>query len=195
MTKLYKLKLSILLGVLTIGSTIPSLTQVNPRGEATVTYQWIRTNTQPGRCGCFALNGGGLSASWNVSPQWALAANLSAGSAGSGPSTGNSLTLVSYTTGLRYAFGMATFHANHAPRAFAQVLVGAAHAGGGIAGAGDGTYAFATRAGGGLDLPINATWSARLIQVDYLFSNFANAANNHQNNLLLGAGVVLRWSR
>ena len=76
---------------------------------------------------------------------------------------------------------------------FAQLLVGGAHAGGGIAGAGDHAYAFESRVGGGIDLPLSPHLALRMVQADYEATTFANSVNNHQNNLLLGAGVVFRW--
>jgi hypothetical protein len=75
------------------------------------------------------------------------------------------------------------------------VLVGAAHAGGGIAGAGDGTTEFMTRMGGAIDLPISHRFAIRIIQVDYDLTTFANGVNDRQNNLLVAAGVVYHWPR
>ena len=179
---------SILVGAFTAASAQTSV----HHGDVAVTYEWVHSNTQPGDCGCFGLNGGGISGSWAVSQRWSGAAEISGGYEENGPSTGNTLTLVSYLVGPRYAIRPSW---THGLQPFAQVLAGAAHAGGGIAGAGDGTYAFAARAGGGLDLPIGSRWAIRLVQVDYYLTDFANASNNHQNNLLLGSGVALRWSR
>jgi hypothetical protein len=31
--------------------------------------------------------------------------------------------------------------------------------------------------------------------VDYYLTTFANSTNDHQNNLLVGAGIVFHWSR
>ena len=53
---------------------------------------------------------------------------------------------------------------------------------------------FATRIGGGIDIPINAHLAVRVVQIDYYLTTFANATNDHQNNLLIGAGIVYRWS-
>jgi outer membrane immunogenic protein len=72
-------------------------------------------------------------------------------------------------------------------------LVGVSHAGGGAAGLGDGTNRFAARAGGGLDVPVSRRFSVRG-QIDYFATTFANATNDHQNNLLIGAGLVYHWS-
>lgn len=165
------------------------------KGDAALTYQWVHTNTQPGACGCFGLNGGGVSASLNLRHSLAAVADISGGYAGNGPATGNTLTLVSYMAGARYWIHSPGSAGNRRIQPFAQVLVGAAHAGGGIAGDGDGTTAFAGRVGGGVDLALTSRLAARLIQVDYYSTQFANASNNHQNNLLLGAGLTFRWFR
>jgi hypothetical protein len=82
----------------------------------------------------------------------------------------------------------------HTLEPFAQLLVGGAHAGGGIAGIADGTSAFAGRLGGGVDLPVTTGIAVR-VQGDYYLTDFANSADNHQNNILVGAGVIVHWSR
>jgi hypothetical protein len=74
------------------------------------------------------------------------------------------------------------------------VLVGAAHAGGGEAGVGDASYGFAARVGGGIDVPVSSRFAIRAIQIDYFPTTFANATNDHQNNLMISAGIVFRWS-
>lgn len=162
-------------------------------GDAALTYQWIHSNTQPGQCGCFSITGAEFSMSRPVlTDHTAAVLDLSAATAKNGPGTGNSLTLVSYLAGGRYYISQPWF-----PRAqpFGQALVGMAHAGGGIAGAGDGTYALAARLGGGIDVPVSSKLSIRLLQVDYYLTDFANASNQHQNNYMIGAGAVLRFSR
>lgn len=177
-----------------LGQAVPTA-RASTTGDAALTYHWVRSNTQPGDCGCFDLNGGSVSGSWNVRPRFAVVAEVSGEYAGNGPSTGNSLTLISYLAGARYGLRQPRLRKPHELQPFAQLLVGAAHAGGGIAGAGDSSNAFATRMGGGIDLPVSPRFAVRILQVDYYLTNFANSTNDHQNNLLLGAGVVYRWSR
>jgi hypothetical protein len=121
-------------------------------------------------------------------------AEISGEYAGNGPSTGETLTLVSYLAGARYRLPHPWLHGAHAPQPFAQALLGSGHAGGGLAGASDGTRAFVTRIGGGIDLPLRSGIALRVIQADYYLTDFANSVNDHQNNLLLGGGVVLHWS-
>jgi hypothetical protein len=49
------------------------------------------------------------------------------------------------------------------------------HPGGGEAGVADGSYKFATRIGGGIDVPLSAHFAVRIIQIDYYLTTFANA--------------------
>jgi len=165
-------------------------------GDAVLTYRWVRTNAPPGGdCGCFYLNGGGISGSLMLLPRVSLVAELSVEHAANVLSTGKSLTLTSYLAGGRYSIPQPWMHGRHALQPFAQVLIGGGHAGGGVAGVGDGSSSFVTHIGGGIDLPVGSSISVRAIQADYYLTDFANSANDHQNNLLLGAGVVLHWSR
>ena len=161
-------------------------------GDAALTYSYIHSNTQPGQCGCFSITGLDLSASRSIlNERTAAVLDINASTAKNGPGTGNSLTLVSYTAGARY-YPYQPWVRHVEP--FGQLLAGIAHAGGGIAGAGDGTYALAARLGGGLDVPVGRL-SLRLLQVDYYLTDFPNTSNSHQNNYLIGAGAVMRFSR
>jgi outer membrane immunogenic protein len=171
-----------------------SKAQEGHSGDAAATYDWVRSNAAPGQCGCFGLNGGGLSGSWNVHGPWSVVADFSSVYTNSVPPAGNSLTLTSFLAGARYYFPQLPMRGAHHPRLFGQALVGAAHAGGGVAGIGDATYGFASRVGGGIDVPVSSHFSVRAIQLDYFLTHFANATNDHQNNFLLGAGVVYHWS-
>jgi outer membrane immunogenic protein len=181
----------LLLGVATaaVGQAVHPESPVG--GDAALTYHWVRTNAQPGDCGCFDLNGGGISGSWHLRSRLAVVAEIGVEYARNGPSPGSSLTLVSYLAGPRYALPRPWLHG---PQPFVQVLLGAGHAGGGIAGAGDGTTAFATRIGGGIDVPLSTHFAIRIIQVDYDLTEFKTTTTDRQNNLLLAAGIVYRWS-
>jgi outer membrane immunogenic protein len=163
-------------------------------GDAVASYHWVRTNAGPGECGCFGLNGGGLSGSWNFHRPWSAVVDISVETKGGAPPVSNSFTLVSYLGGARYKIPQPWFEGNHKPQPFAQIILGAAHAGGGEAGVADGSYRFATRIGGGIDVPLNSHFAVRVVQIDYYLTTFANATNDHQNNFLIGAGIVYHWS-
>jgi hypothetical protein len=163
-------------------------------GDAAASYHWVHANAGPGQCGCFGLNGGGISGSWNFRGSWSVVTDFSAEMTSHAPIAGNSLTLSSYLAGARYRVPQPWLRGAHGPQPFAQLLIGAAHAGGGVAGIGDGTFAFASRLGGGIDVPVNTHFAVRVIQMDYYLTHFANYVNDHQNNFSVGAGVVFHWS-
>lgn len=168
---------------------------VSHTGDVALAYHWVHTNAPPGGgCGCFALNGVGISGSWNFNTRLAAVAEGSLDHTSSALSTKNSLTLVSYMAGARYHILEPRTDGSHFVQPWVQLLVGGAHAGGGIAGVADGTSAFAGRLGGGVDVPLTFAIAFR-VQGDYFLTGFANTADNHQNNLLFGAGVVVHWAR
>jgi hypothetical protein len=78
----------------------------------------------------------------------------------------------------------------HRPQPFAQVLIGPHVQRRGEAGSGDHTYAFAARIGGGIDVPLKSHFELRAIQIDWFLTQFANAKNDRQNNLLVAAGIT-----
>jgi hypothetical protein len=179
-------------------SSAPAQAQESYSGDAAATYHWVRANAGPGQCGCFGLNGAGISGSWNFLGSWSVVTEFSTEFTGSAPVTQNSLTLTSYLAGARYRVPqpwLPWLHGRHKPQPFAQLLLGGAHAGGGEAGIGDASHAFATRLGGGIDVPVSSRFAVRVIQIDYFLTHFANATNDHQNNLLIGAGIVFHWSK
>jgi outer membrane immunogenic protein len=164
------------------------------RGDAAVTYHWVRTNAAPGECGCFGLNGASISGSWDVRGPWTVVTEFSSEFRPSVAGSQSSLTVTSFVAGARYRLMQPWKRGPHRPQPFAEVLLGPAHAGGGEAGVGDGTYAFASRIGGGIDIPLKSHFEVRAIEVDWFRTSFANAKNDRQNNLLVAAGIVYRWS-
>lgn len=181
--------------VLTLTLASAAAAQDSYKGDIAATYNWVHSNAGPGQCGCFGLNGGGISGSWNFVGPWSAVTEINAQHGSNEPTAGGSLTLVSYLAGVRYQLPQPWLEGAHKPHPFVQVLVGAAHAGGGVAGVGDGAYEFASRVGGGVDVPLSAHFAVRAIEMDYYVTRFANLDNDHQNNFLVGAGIVFHWSR
>ena len=167
------------------------------RAELALDYSYLHSNAPPGGCGCFNLNGGSATFAWPVKPGgFALAGDVTVVHAGAISSTEDSLTLSAYTLGVRYRQ-----HIGHSPlQPFGQVLVGLAHSSGSlVAGPSPATSnagaAFAASLGGGLDLRASRRFSFRLIEADYLLTTFDNGTNDHQNNLRISTGVVLRFGK
>lgn len=128
----------------------------------------------------------GLIRSWDVVGEFASqhASNISP--------FGTDLTITSYMGGVRYKRNM---RMRFSP--FAQAVAGGAHASGSLAPGNSGipgsSNAFALAAGGGLDLELSRFSALRVFQADYYYTRFPNGVNNHQNNLRLGAGLLIRF--
>jgi peptidoglycan-associated lipoprotein len=174
----------------------PAPTDPKPyRMELAAGYTYLHSNAPPGGCGCFNLNGGNATFAWPVmSGRFALVGDFTIAHAGTVSTTGNSLTLSTYTAGGRYLPRL-----SHSPiQPFGQALIGLAHAGGTLVqganpGAANAGAAFAANIGGGADLKATPRVSVRLIEADYWLTTFDNGSNNHQNNLRISSGIVVRF--
>lgn len=160
--------------------------------ELDLGYSYLRTNAPPGGCGCFSLNGGSLGLAWPVARnRFAMAAEMNIVNQPDALKAGNSLTLSTYLAGARYR---PLTKGRWQP--WVEAMIGAALASGTLttaSGAGTPSAAFAAQAGGGLDMGLNKRLALRLVRIDYLPTVFNNGSNDHQNNLRLGAGVILRF--
>jgi outer membrane immunogenic protein len=165
------------------------------RPDLDLGYSYLRSNAPPGGCTCINLNGGNATFAWPLKTGlFALAGDVSAAHAGNISSGGYSLTLSSYTAGLR----VQPWFAHSSLHPFGEALIGLAHSSGTLvegptATAPHSTVTFATNLGGGLDLGVSRRLSWRMIEADYLLTTFSNGGNNHQNNLHLSTGVVIHF--
>jgi outer membrane immunogenic protein len=75
---------------------------------------------------------------------------------------------------------------------FTQALFGGVRTTDGIAQSTGAENNFAMTAGGGIDFKVSRHVSVRPIQVEYFMTKIPDGLNNRQNNLRVGAGVVLR---
>lgn len=163
--------------------------------ELAIEYSYARSNEPPGGCTCFSLNGVSATYAWPVKPaHFALAGDITIVHAGGVGSSAQSLTLSTFTAGPRYFLPL---HSEHI-QPFGQVLVGLVHSSGTAVegrnpGAANAGAAFAANIGGGLDLKASRRFSVRLIEANYLLTTVDNGSNNHQNNLRVSAGFVMRF--
>jgi peptidoglycan-associated lipoprotein len=175
----------------------PAATSEKPlRAELALEYSYLRSNAPPGGCGCFNLNGGSATFAWTLRPggAFALVGDVTAAHQGSISTSGYSLTLSSYTAGARYRLKLR----QPSWQPFGQVLIGLARSSGSLvqgqnSATSNAGAAFAANLGGGLDLRANRRFSFRLVEADYLVTTFNNGTNDHQNNLRLSTGVVVRF--
>jgi peptidoglycan-associated lipoprotein len=163
--------------------------------ELAIDYSYVRSNAPPASCTCFNMNGVSATFAWPVKPgHFALAGDITIARAGSVGSSEESLTLSTFTAGVRYLPPVHDWHI----QPFGQVLVGLVHSAGTVVegsnpGAANAGAAFASNIGGGLDLKANRRFAIRLFEADYLLTTLDNSSNNHQNNLRISAGVVMRF--
>ncbi len=170
-------------------------TESTARPEVALGYTYLRSNAPQGSCGCFNVSGGNATFAWPLaSGKFALAGDVTIAHAGTVSSSGDNLTLSTFTAGVRYLLPMKS----RSFQPFGQVLAGLAHSSGTLVqganpGAANAGAAFACNFGGGLDLRVNPRFSIRLAEADYLLTTFDNGTNNHQNNLRISAGVVIHF--
>jgi opacity protein-like surface antigen len=169
----------------------PAAAQSIGRLQAGIDYSYLRANAPPAGCPCFSANGGDGWLGYNVNSKFTVLGEVASQRSSNINNTGADLTLTSFLAGPRYSY-------RHAGRfvPFGEVLLGAAHAGGSLSpsnsGFSDSSYAFAMATGGGLDVVMTKRISVRAVRADYYLTTFANGVNDHQNNLRISAGVVLR---
>jgi len=182
----------LLFAACTFGLAAQAHAQSTPRIEAGVDYSYVRSNTPPGGCACFSLNGGGGSLAYYFTRSLAVAGEISSGHSSDIGISGTDLTMTSYVFGPRYYW-----HSHMKAIPFTQVLLGGVHANDSLAlrvsGQQVSSNAFATKIGGGIDWPLNQRFVLRPFEANYYLTHFANGVNDHQNNLQLGAGVALRF--
>jgi outer membrane immunogenic protein len=178
--------------LLLLGFTAASPAQNASLVDAGVDYNYVRTNLPAGGCGCFALNGGSGWVAFNLNRSIGIVGEIASQGASNISGSAADLTLTSFLAGLRYRW---PDRRRLAP--FGQGLVGGAHAGGSLAPGSSGlpgsANAFAMTAGAGLDVNLTRRFALRAFEADYYLTRFGNGVNDHQNNLRIAVGVIVRF--
>jgi peptidoglycan-associated lipoprotein len=159
--------------------------------EVSFAYSYLRSNANPGQCGCFNLNGGNAEAALHVYRRLSAVADFTGENTASVNNGTRGLSLVSFAAGPRISFA---FHRRFVP--FAQGLFGAVHGFNSYfpvtAGPTRNATNFAMITGGGFDIRIARRLAIRPVEADYFLTRLPNGVNGAQNNLRLSAGMVLR---
>lgn len=146
----------------------------------------------------FWQQGGSVELSAQAYHGWGAAANITGTHVGSAANSGVGLSMVTTTFGPRYTW----YKPNGITRkrslaVFGQALLGESHGFNSYfpsrAGAMTDYNAFALQVGGGVDLGLSRHFAVRVIQADWLRTQFPNGTTNVQNSLRLAAGIVLRF--
>jgi hypothetical protein len=141
------------------------------------------------------LNGGSAELTATLLHGWGVTANvvgLHTGNAGNGVP----LNFVATTFGP--SFEHVATHGPHAPLLFVHALAGEANGFDGLYPSALGpigsSNSLAVNVGGGADLAVAHRLAIRLFEAGWLRTQLPNAAGGTQNNLSLGAGIVLHLS-
>lgn len=159
-----------------------------PQFEVGGAYSYLRANGDNSN-GAFNVNGGSASLAYNFTDRFSAIAEFD-GSHFSGLPNGVSSTMYTYLFGPRYSFRKG---ARWSP--FAHALLGVGRLDASSSGVDAGENGLAMAVGGGVDLHLRSRFSIRLIEADYLFTNFYSVAGTSetQNNLRVSTGIVFRF--
>jgi hypothetical protein len=169
--------------------------------DVAITYDALYANHITGDN--FWMQGGAVELGARFYRGWGIAARVEGGHVGAETTNEVPLSLVTTTFGLRYTV------ASHSGRyvIFGDGLAGETNGFHGLFSKGSGPVgsptagtttsanALAVEAGGGLDIRLFGHFALRAIDARYLRTGFPNSTTNIQNNLSLGAGIVLRLGR
>jgi peptidoglycan-associated lipoprotein len=164
---------------------LPAVPRFTLAGE----YNYIRANAPPSGCECFSLNGASVQGGLTLRYWLRAVADVGYSRTSSIGTLGQDLTLTTYMGGPQIVL--------HGRRVetFAHALVGGAHGADSYFPTGTSyttsASSFAYKLGGGFDYSLNHFLAVRIIEVNYLHTGFPNAANNSQNHLVIGTGIVL----
>jgi len=161
--------------------------------EAYGGYYYARFNINASAAGgaaseIFNGNGGGVQLEYNAN-NWLGVGGDMAGY-GATATTNGALVGGAFT----YLFGPRVNFRHGKVTPFAQTLFGGIWTTDGIGHSGSENN-FAMTAGGGIDFKVSTHVSVRPVQAEYFMTKIPDGLNNRQNNLRLGAGVVVRLGR
>jgi outer membrane protein OmpA-like peptidoglycan-associated protein len=154
-------------------------------------YTFTRANAPPATCGCFDMNGGFASGTFNLGEWFGIEGRFTMGHASNISSLDQNLTLMTFTGGPKV-----TWRTDHFSP-YGDFLIGGAR--------GSGSYfpsassfktsatSFAWSTGGGIDVRLSDRLSLRAVDAQFLRTGFPNASTNTQNHLQISAGIVFHF--
>lgn len=180
---------------LTVGLRAQALAPASTSGhqevDLAVTYTVQHSNLVSNPT--FWQQGGGVELSTQTYHGFGIAANIAGTNVGDAANSGVGLTMVTTTFGPRYTWYRP---AKHSLAIFGQGLIGEAHGFNSYfptaAGSLTDYNSFALQVGGGVDIGLSRHFAVRVIQADWLRTQFPNSTTNVQNSFRLAAGIVLR---
>jgi outer membrane immunogenic protein len=188
-------RMRIFVNTLLLSLTTAAVAQQKPSNtiDTSIAFSELRANAPVGGCGCFWMAGGTGEISYPVWRNFSAVAEVAGHTTGHIPDFNTGLSLLSGMGGVRLR---APNHTRFQP--FAQALFGGVHGFDSYFPAPVGKLptsydtSFALAVGGGLDVTISRHIWIRALKADYNYSSLRNLEGNNQNQLRIGAGIVLR---
>jgi hypothetical protein len=183
----------LLLGALAINSLAAQSAPPVSLGhlEVALTYNPVRSNEA--RDESFWMQGGSAQVEGRFWRGLGIVADVSGSHINNINSSGVGLDMVTATFGPRYTWAPA----HKKLSIFGEGLVGVSNGFNSVfpapAGATTDAHGLAVLAGGGVNVRLLRHLSIRAVEADWLRTQLPNGANDAQNNLRLGTGVVLRF--
>lgn len=163
------------------------------KAELAVGYTFLHTNAPPGGCGCFSMNGANAEFGYVLTSHWTGVLDFGWEYNGNANASGADLLLSNALAGVRYRVITKSRW-----KPFAELEAGNSNTQGGLSPAKLGighANVFALAAGGGVDRPLTKHLAWRVADIDYLATLFNNADNDHQNNIRISTGIVVRFGK
>jgi len=154
-----------------------------------VNYVADLANAPPGTCGCFAMQGGGVNARLRLTDRLSAVADFSVVNTGKVPSYNFGLSLMTVMAGPQFRHRLGRY------TPYGQFLLGAVRGFNSVFPPSSSSSAtgFIFAAGGGSEMMLSRRFSARLIEVDYMYSDLPNISNDWQNHLKIAAGIIYHF--
>lgn len=158
-----------------------------------VTYAAGHANYVPGTT--FWMQGGSIELVGHVPYGFAAVADVTALHAAASSASTVPVNIITDTFGPRYTALIARRGSRHPIFLFGQGLIGEAHGFRGVYPGANSTtsnaLSFALQLGGGADIALSPHLTFRAAQLGWLRTQLPNASTNVQNDLRVGAGIVL----
>jgi outer membrane protein OmpA-like peptidoglycan-associated protein len=165
-----------------------------PRWEAFFGYSFFDFRPGPVITGTEKMNGGSTSLAYYLNHWFGLEFDFSGYHTGT-LNFGDGGNQKVDASGFTYMGGPKFAYRNNTRfTPFAQVLFGAAHGNVDMLETAAAHTAFAMSAGGGLDIGVTKHVSWRIVDTEYLFSDFnIPDGSTHQNNIRISSGLLFNW--
>jgi len=187
-----------LFSVAAILSASPSARAAAPAQDSTaapsleVAFSWNATRSNPISGSSFWMQGGSFEVHGQFYRGLGAVADIAGAHTAGINSSGVGLDMVTATFGPRYTWSLR----NHKFRFFGQGLAGVANGFNSVFpspnGANTSATSLALKAGGGMNISLTPHIALRAVQANWLRTAFPNSTTSAQNNLVLGAGIVIR---